>query len=108
MVLSLLRPRFSLCLGDLKFCKTHGESAKKQTNKNQREREKEERKVLELGFNLPLQLTTGTLLNLLIAVSFHFSNQCNATEPGSFATHRASQNAETPRFAAERVSPEGR
>ena len=80
----------------------------KQTKTREREREREEREVLELGFNLPLQLTTGTLLNLLIAVSFHFSNQCNATEPGSFATHRASQNAETPRFAAERVSPEGR
>ena len=48
------------------------------------EREKEDRKALKLSFNSPLPLTTGTLLNFLIASSFHFSNGGNATKPGSF------------------------
>ena len=64
MALSLLRPRFNLWLGDLRFCKPKKRkknsaslmvSQKKQTNKQkqktERQRKKEERKALQLGFN---------------------------------------------------------
>ena len=69
MVLSLLRPRFSLWLGNL-------ESASLMVSQEKKKKQREEKKKKEKYWSqvlIPLQLTTGTLLNL-IAVNFHFSD----------------------------------
>lgn len=62
------------------------EKKKKKQREGKKKKEKYWSQVL-----IPLQLTTGTLLNL-IAENFHFSDWCSATEPGSFCWTQSKPN----------------